>query len=100
MNLSPGKPKFLSSINNQWKKRKMRNVPPNIRRIGEDCSIALCTFGSLLNADKSAPTGPSCGETAQTIAQGSKPRIRKTAINSPQTKNHLLAFGFIVDKTS
>ena len=47
-----------------------------------------------------ASSGPKPGVASQTISQGSKPLIKKTAINSPQTKNQRLALACMVDSTS
>ena len=64
MNRSPRSPKFFCSRKSQWRNNRIRNVPPPIRRIGADCSIASSTSGSLENVAKNAPTGPSarCGQ--------------------------------------
>jgi hypothetical protein len=78
----------------------MRNVPPPIRRIGAEDSIATITRGSLLKVAKKAPTGPSPGVAVHTIAQGSTPRITKTANRSPHRRNHLRYFPSIVESTS
>lgn len=65
-----------------------------------ELSIASATAGSELKAAVKEPIGPKPGLTPQTMAQGSAPRSRKTAINSPQSKNHLLARRDMVERTS
>lgn len=75
------------------------NVPPAMSKTGADDSIAEATFGSPLKVAVKEPIGPKDGETPQTISQGKIPLTTKTATNSPQVKNHLLAFSPIVDKT-
>jgi len=75
-------------------------MPPPDNKIGAEASMAAITAGSELKAAVNAPIGPSEGFVAQTIAHGSKPRSKKTAIKRPQSKNHLRAFCAMVDKTS
>lgn len=74
-------------------------MPPAIRRTGADDSIASVTLGSPLNVAVKEPIGPKDGETAQTISHGNTPRTTKTAIRSPQVKNHLFAFSPIPERT-
>ena len=97
---SPRRPKFLVSRNSQWKKRKMRNVPPPMSRMGDDCSIAAMTSGSLEKVAVRAPTGPSDGVESQTISHGSRPRTAKTANSSPQIRNQRFARSLMVERTS
>lgn len=68
-------------------------------RIGEECSIAAATLGSLLKVAVRAETGPS-PELNHTISQGRTPLTTKTAITIPQSRNHLLALLPIVESTS
>src|SRR6266404_5637144 len=68
-------------------------------KIGDDASIEFRTLGSALNVAVNAPTGPMAGLVSQTITKGRRPRIRKTAISKPYTKNHLLALALIVEST-
>ena len=75
-------------------------MPPPESKIGADDSTASITAGSLENVAVKAPMGPSSGVVAQTITQGNKPLIINTANKRPQIRNHLLAFGDIVESTS
>lgn len=68
--------------------------------MGADFSTAPITAGSELNVANSEPIKPSDGVVAQIISQGRSPLMRKTAISMPQMRNHLLAFGLIVPRTS
>lgn len=90
----------MGSRKSQWKKRKTRNIPPPARSIGEDCSMASWTWGSLLKVAVRAPIGPREGLTPQTISKGKKPRTKKTAMRIPQMRNHLRAFSPMVLSTS
>jgi hypothetical protein len=71
-----------------------------MRRIGADCSIAARTTGSFENVAVNAPAGPSDGVDNQTISQGSKPRIAKTANTSPHKRNQRFARLLIIESTS
>ena len=71
-----------------------------MRSNGDDSSTSLCTSGSPLNVAVRLPMGPRAGFAAHTMSHGRTPLIRKTAINIPHRRNHLLAFFDIVDKTS
>ena len=75
-------------------------MPPPESSICFELSIASATAGSELKAAVNDPIGPKPGLTAQTMAQGSAPRSKKTAIKSPQSKNHLLARWLMVERTS
>ena len=90
----------MFSRNSQWKKRKIRNVPPPIRRMVADCSMAAMTSGSLEKVAVKAPTGPRDGVESQTISQGRRPRTANTAKISPQTRNHRRVRSLIVESTS
>ena len=68
-------------------------------KIGEEASIDSRTLGSELNVAVSAPTGPITGLAIHTIRNGSNPRIRKTAIKRPYTRNHRRARALIVVST-
>ena len=68
--------------------------------MGADDSMAVATLGSLLKVEVKAPIRPNSGEVAQTISQGRSPLTANTAIINPQSKNHFLALGFIVWRTS
>lgn len=91
---------FFLPKKSQWKKRKIRKVPPPINRMGADFSIDSWTVGSLENVAKREPIGPSPGLTAHIIAQGRSPLITKTAKIIPQKRNHLRALACIVESTS
>src|SRR3989344_7580108 len=99
MNLSPRNPNVFGSKNSEWKNRKIKNVPPPISKIGADNSTASCTFGSELKAAVTTPTGPRDGLVIQTMVKGNMPLSKKTAIKSPQSRNHRLARSDMVDKT-
>ena len=90
----------MSSRNSQWKKRKIRNVPPPMRRMGADCSMAAMTSGSLEKVAVRAPTGPSGGVESQTISHGRRPRTAKTAKSRPQIRNQRFARSLMVERTS
>src|SRR3989338_10409793 len=87
-------------MNSQWKNRNTRKVPPPISRMGADSSITFATFGSELNDAVKEPKKPNEGLEAHRITHGSNPLTRKTAIKIPQSRNHLLAFLDIVERTS
>ena len=71
-----------------------------MRRIGAAASMDSLICGSLENVAVKAPHGPSEGFVAQTIRSGSSPRTTKTAMTIPQVRNHFLALGFMVWRTS
>ena len=71
-----------------------------MRSIGADSSIECFTAISPEKAAVKACIGPKDGLKPQTIAHGSSPRTKNTAIKSPQARNHLRAFELIVPKTS
>ena len=75
-------------------------MPPPESKICLELSIASATAGSELKAAVNDPIGPKPGLTAQTIAQGSAPRSKNTAIKSPHKRNHFLALLLMVERTS
>ncbi len=78
----------------------MRNIPPPLSSIGADFSTASITAGSELKVAINEPRNPSAGVVAQIISHGRNPLMMNTAISMPQMRNHLLAFGRIVPRTS
>ena len=78
----------------------MKNTPPPTSRTGALSWMAFCAAGFSVKVAVRALKGLRPGVMTHTISQGRIPLTPKTAIRMPQVRNHRLAFGCIVARTS
>ncbi len=99
-NRSPLRPKFFGSRKSQLRKRKIKNTPPDRRRIGDVASMAAAIFGSLEKAAVNTSIMPIPGFASQTMTRGKRPLTTNTAKKNPHRRNHRCAFLLIPPRTS
>src|SRR3989344_3313716 len=72
------------------------NIPPPMSKMWAEASIASFATGFAPNVAAKTSKIERLGVVSHTIASGSNPRTKTTAVKMPHSKNHLRALGLMV----